>query len=134
MLHNWKSVIEQYLEYRKPYLVDAYLLKSKKYKGHCPNLFVLPVFMPAGKHTYMVKNMDTYEYTLHNTLADFRTEDPPILLKELRRKNVQRVFRKDKSVFEPWHEDNELTLLKACESDLGAAHIDKIVKDTTEKT
>jgi len=60
------------------------MLKSSKYKGRCPNLFVLPIFIPAGKHTYMVKNMDTLEYTLHNTLADFRTEDPPVLIKELR--------------------------------------------------
>jgi len=132
ILKNWKSVIEQYLEYRKPFLVDAYLLNSKKYVGHCPNLFVLPVFMPAGKHTYLVKNMDTYEYSLHNTLADFRTEDPPVLIKDLKQKVIERVFRKDNSVFEPWKEDTELTLQLACESDLGSCKITKIVKDTAE--
>ena len=29
ILNNWKGVIEQYLEYRKPFLVDAYMLNSK---------------------------------------------------------------------------------------------------------
>ena len=42
--------------------------------------------MPAGKHTYLVKNMDTYQYSMHTTMADFRTEDPPVLIKDLRRK------------------------------------------------
>ena len=134
MLNNWKNVIEQYLEYRKPFLVDAHLLKSKKYRGRCPNLFVLPVFMPAGKHTYLVKNMDTYEYTMHNTLTDFRTEDPPILLKELRQKINQRVFRKDKSVFDQWAEDADLTLQLACESDLNYSHIERSVKDPNQKS
>ena len=27
-LKSWKAVIEQYLEYRKPFLVDAYHLKG----------------------------------------------------------------------------------------------------------
>lgn len=57
ILSGWKGIIEQYLEYRKPFLLDAYLLDSKKYNGRCPDLYVLPVFMPAGKHSYLVKNM-----------------------------------------------------------------------------
>lgn len=28
ILSDWKGVIEQYLEYRKPFLVDAYQLNS----------------------------------------------------------------------------------------------------------
>jgi hypothetical protein len=67
--------------------------------------------MSAGKHTYLVKNMSTLDYTMHTTLADFRSEDPPVLIKELASKPVvERVFRKDNSVFEPWKEDSELTL------------------------
>ena len=62
------------------------MLNEKKYNKRCPNLFVLPVFMPAGKHTYLVKNMETYQYSMHTNLADFRTEDPPVLIKELKRK------------------------------------------------
>lgn len=103
-------MIEQYLEYRKPFLVDAFQLKSYKYKSRCPNLYVLPTFMPAGKHTYLVKNMNNYEFTMHTTLADFRSEDPPVLIKELTNKHVERVFRKDNSVFDPWKEDTDLTL------------------------
>ncbi len=66
--------------------------------------------MPAGKHTYLIKNMDTLSYTMHTTLADFRSEDPPVLIKELHSKTVERVFRKDNSVFEPWKEDTDLII------------------------
>ena len=107
-MSDWKCIIEQYLEYRKPFLVDAYQLNSKKYSAHCPNLYVLPVFMPAGKHTYLVKNLATREYTMHQTICDFRTEDPPVLIKELSYKIVERVFNKDNSVFKDWKEDTDL--------------------------
>ena len=114
ILKHWKSIIEQYLEYRKPFLIDAYQLKncqhSYKQKGQIPDLWVFPTFMPAGKHTYLIKNMDTLGYTMHTTLADFRSEDPPVLIKELYSKTVERVFRKDNSVFEPWKEDTDLII------------------------
>ena len=90
--------------------------------------------MPAGKHTYLVKNMDTFEYTMHNTLADFRSEDPPILIKELRTKHINRVFLKENSVFEPWKEDDNISLQIACDSDLGSSKFCKIVKDGSELT
>lgn len=64
--------------------------------------------MQAGKHTYMVKNMDSLEYTMHNTICDFRTEDPPVLIKDLSYKHNVIVFYKEKSVFKDWKEDNEL--------------------------
>lgn len=83
ILSDWKGVLEQFLEYRKPFLVDAYQLNSKKYNKRCPNLYVLPLFMPAGKHTYLVKNIQAQDYTMHQTICDFRTEDPPVLIKEL---------------------------------------------------
>ena len=134
ILSDWKGVIEQYLEYRKPFLVDAYQLNSRKYSQRCPNLYVLPVFMPAGKHTYLVKNMDTLQYTMHQTICDYRTEDPPILIKDLHYKQMQRVFNKDNSVFKDWKEDTELTLQLACESDLSNSKLSKIIKDPFELT
>lgn len=45
-----------------------------------------------------------------------------------------RVFRKDNSVFEPWKEDTDLTLQLACESDLGVSRLNKVIKDSTEKS
>jgi len=118
MLNDWKGVLEQYLEYRKPFLVDAYQLNKPQYKGRCKNLYVLPCFMPAGKHTYLVKNLHKGEYTMHTTIADFRVEDPPVLIKELKYKFVERTFRKENSVFEPWKEDSDMSLQHAIESDL----------------
>ena len=76
----------------------------------CPDLFVLPVIMPAGKHTYLIKNMDSLDYTMHQTICEFRTEDPPILIKDLSYKNNSRVFVKEHSVFKEWKEDTELEL------------------------
>lgn len=56
ILGDWKGLLEQYLEYRKPFLVDAHHLDKPQYKGRCKNLYVFPTFLPAGKHTYLVKN------------------------------------------------------------------------------
>ena len=83
VLNDWRVIIEQYLEYRKPFLVDAYQLNTPQYSGRCPDLYVLPCFIPAGKHTYLVRNNHKMEYTMHTTLTDFRTEDPPVLIKEI---------------------------------------------------
>lgn len=69
---------------------------------------MLPVFLPAGKHTYLVKNLKSHDYTMHQVICDFRTEDPPVLIKELKNKTVHRVFNKDNSVFKDWKEDTEL--------------------------
>ena len=88
--------------------------------------------MPAGKHTYLVRNEDTLEYTMHTTLTDFRSEDPPVLLKELATKQIQRVFRKENSVFEPWKEDTDLMLQFAVETDLANSKINKAVKNPSE--
>lgn len=90
--------------------------------------------MPAGKHTYLVKDMDTYEYTMHGTICDFRTEDPPVLLKELKNKVNERIFRKEGSVFEPWKEDTELSLQLACESDMSNCKLVKVIRDPIHLT
>jgi len=71
---------------------------------------------------------------MHTTIADFRTEDPPVLIKELMTRRVERVFRKENSVFDPWKEDDDLTLQMACENDLGSSKLSKIVKDPFETT
>ena len=134
ILNDWKGIIEQYLEYRKPFLVDAYQLNRPEYRGRCPDLYVLPVFMPAGKHTYLVKNQDTFQYTMHTTICDFRTEDPPVLIKELAHKQSQRVFRKEHSVFDPWKEDTKLSLQLACESDMSNCKLAKAIRDPLDLT
>ena len=135
IVNDWKGVLEQYLEYRKPFLIDGYQLNKPQYKGRCKNLYVLPAFIPAGKHTYLVKNNHMGEYTMHTTIADFRTEDPPVLIKELKHKVVERVFRKENSVFEPWKEDTELSLQNAVESDLGNCKLTtKLIKDEQDLT
>jgi hypothetical protein len=65
-----------------------------------------------------VKNLNKGEYTMHTVIADFRSEDPPVLIKDLKHKVVERVFRKENSVFEPWKEDSDMSLQHAIEADL----------------
>ena len=90
--------------------------------------------MPAGKHTYLVKNMETLDYTMHSTICDFRTEDPPVLIKDLSQKRVERVFNKENSVFKDWKEDTELSLQLTCECDIGNTKLSKVIKDPFELT
>lgn len=73
------------------------------------------------------------QYTMHTTIADFRTEDPPVLIKELKNKVTERVFRKENSVFDTWKEDTELSLQRAVESDLENCKLTpKLIKDTQD--
>ena len=88
--------------------------------------------MPAGKHTYMVKNMATLDYTMHQTICDFRTEDPPILIKDLSYKVNYRAFNKDDSVFKDWEEDTDHSLGSAFDSDISNSKLTKIIKDPIE--
>ena len=90
--------------------------------------------MPAGKHTYVVKNMQSQDYTMHQMICDFRTEDPPGLIKELSYKTVYRVFNKENSVFKDWKEDTDLQLQLAFESDISHSKLSKIIKDPFELT
>lgn len=69
------------------------------------------------------------EYSMHTTLTDFRTEDPPILIKEIKTRYVERVFRKENSVFDPWKEDSEMTIQICAENDFNYCKLNKIVKD-----
>lgn len=71
---------------------------------------------------------------MHGTICDFRTEDPPVLLKELKHKVNERIFRKEGSVFEPWKEDTELSLQLACESDMSNCKLAKVIKDPVQLT
>ena len=76
-MSNWKRVIEAHLEYRKPNLIDAHQLKTKFYQKSCENLYVFPCFMKAGKQNYLVHLPDSNYFSMHNTICDFRSEDPP---------------------------------------------------------
>lgn len=51
--------------------------KEKQTKTSCDGLYVLPVFMKAGMHTYLVQDPKDDSYTMHTTICDFRTEQPP---------------------------------------------------------
>jgi len=74
--------------------------------------------MKAGMHTYLVQDPKDDSYTMHSTICDFRTEQPPLKVKSGRRRNYSRVFRKDKSVFEPWKEDTPESLASTAQLDL----------------
>ena len=75
--NRWKDHIEAFLEYKKPNLVDAHQLADPCFKENCDNLYVHPCFMKAGKHNYLVYDPEESYYTMHTTICDFRSEDPP---------------------------------------------------------
>ena len=74
---NWKNLIESHLIYKKPNLVDAHHLKDPSYKNSCEDLYVYPCFMKVGKQSYLVHEAAHSYYSMHTTICDFRTEDPP---------------------------------------------------------
>ena len=130
IISDWKSHLEAFLEYKQPNLVDGYQLIGRQYKASCEGLYVHPCFMKAGKHSYLVYEPAEKYYTMHTTMCDFRAEEPPKrkypifiltvcqVLKPYKRKNLQRLFRKENSVFQPWKEDTKETLNAAAQVDL----------------
>jgi hypothetical protein len=70
---------------------------------HNEEVWVLPVFIPAGKHSYFVRADG--EHFAHKLLAPFREEDIPVLTKASKLKTVERKFKKENSVFREWRED-----------------------------
>ena len=98
--------------------------------------------MKAGKHSYLVYEPEEKCYSYHTTICDFRIEEPPkcksffalitsIVLKPYRRKNLQRIFRKENSVFHPWKEDTIESLNSAATTDLESVEtqIKYLIKD-----
>ena len=71
---------------------------------------------------------------MHSTICDFRTEDPPVLIKELAHKHSVRVFRKEQSVFEPWKEDTDLSIQLICEGDMSNCKVGLIIKEPADLT
>jgi hypothetical protein len=55
------------------------------------DIWVLPVFMSAGKHSYFVKLED--EIYAHTLLAPYREEDIPIQVKQSKTKTIERKFK-----------------------------------------
>ena len=74
--------------------------------------------MKAGKHTYLVQDPRFDTYTMHTNISDFRTEDPPKMMKPNKRKVTQRIFKKEQSVFAAWKEDTPDSLQGAAQMDL----------------
>ena len=77
ILSSWKKGIEAHLEYRNPNLIDAHQLRTRFYQKSCENLYVFPCFMKAGKQNYLVHLPDSNYFSMHNTICDFRSENPP---------------------------------------------------------
>lgn len=119
------------MEYKKPNLVDAHQLRGPDYQDGCNDLYVHPCFMKAGKHSYLVHEPEHSYYSMHTTICDFRTEDPPKLLKPYKRRHLQRVFRKEHSVFLPWKVDTPESLGAAALMDLDSisTQIQYLIKD-----
>ena len=74
--------------------------------------------MKAGKHTYLIQDPRIDTYTMHTTICDFRTEDPPKMVKPYRKKVTHRMFNKNQSVFAAWKEDTSESLQAAAQMDL----------------
>jgi hypothetical protein len=73
-------------------------------------------FISPGRHSYFVQSDEgTY---FHKLISPVREEDLPISIKTSKVKQIQRKFRKEHSVFREWREDNDVTLKKACDTDL----------------
>ena len=72
------------------------------------DIWVLPVFMRAGKHSYFVKAEE--EYYSYALIAPYREEDIPIQVKASKTKIVERKFKKEMSVFKDWREDSPYLL------------------------
>eukprot|EP00347_Sterkiella_histriomuscorum_P014450 403360819 len=127
----FKEVIEKNLLYRKPFIQNPSCFENYSDTSH-QQLYVYPVFMRSGKHSYMIENIDQ-ETFMHKLIAPFREEDIPIFVKTSKIKVFQRVFKKDTSVFKDWKEDTASSYLKCGEHDQKFWKIPRFVKDPIEQ-
>ena len=95
------------------------------------DIWVLPVFMSAGKHSYFVKTAEDEIYA-HTLLAPYREEDIPIQVKQSKTKTIERKFKKDASVFKEWKEDTPYILQKSAELDKREWKAPRFIKDPEE--
>lgn len=93
-------------------------------------VWILPVFIPAGKHSYFVRAEE--EHFAHKLLSPFREEDIPILTKASKFKSVERKFKKENSVFRDWREDANWVIAKCCELDSKEWKASRFIKDPAE--
>lgn len=116
-LNSWKMVIIKNLKYKRPNLVNA---NMKLCFSIDEPLYVFATFMTAGKHFYNieVRGKDkSPQNWVHSCIAKFRNEPIIPSLKETKMKVVDRVFKKEHSVFDKWVEDTDVLLAKSFEAD-----------------
>ena len=84
---RWMTTIEKSLRYRQPHLVNADLaLKVIENTDSKEPVYVLPVFLKPGKHSFLVSSGDgsgsgDSDHTLQTMIVDAREEQVPIYAK-----------------------------------------------------
>ena len=97
----------------------------KCYTNDTP-LYVYPTFMRSGKRYYCVKH-ESKKY-IHSCVVKFRVEDLKPIQKQLKSHTVERVFKKETSVFNKWVQDDIGILAKSAELDMKEWKVHRFVK------
>ncbi|TNV87178.1 hypothetical protein FGO68_gene2179 [Halteria grandinella] len=106
--------------------------KRQKQNQAVSTLHGFSVFLPSGRHTYVVKTPDG-QYSIHKILAHVRTEDIPIVIRPNRKKETfERKFRKETSVFRDWKEDTQEMLDKISGIEMWQWKAPRFIKDKDE--
>mmetsp|Transcript_33982 Transcript_33982/g.33126 ORF Transcript_33982/g.33126 Transcript_33982/m.33126 type:complete len:307 (+) Transcript_33982:58-978(+) len=126
--HRWKDILQSSLKYRKVFMVNANYLPDLAAEE---KVYVYPLFVEAGKHKFIVQGAQ--DITVHNFISTVREEDIPIYVKQHKMKVVERVFKKETSVFKDWKEDTPAVLEKCIQHDLNLWKIPRFVKDPQEQ-
>jgi hypothetical protein len=94
ILDEWKENTEKWLRFKKPHLVGTLDVLDHHTEFHNDEdegalnkrQFVFPLFLPPGKHSYMVrfgtKPNGGPLYFYHTTISDIRPEEIPPFIKE----------------------------------------------------
>eukprot|EP00349_Pseudokeronopsis_sp_Brazil_P006027 CAMPEP_0202967230 /NCGR_PEP_ID=MMETSP1396-20130829/12024_1 /ASSEMBLY_ACC=CAM_ASM_000872 /TAXON_ID= /ORGANISM="Pseudokeronopsis sp., Strain Brazil" /LENGTH=291 /DNA_ID=CAMNT_0049692037 /DNA_START=293 /DNA_END=1165 /DNA_ORIENTATION=+ len=122
---RWRETIQASIKYRKVFMVNAGLI------GEEDQVFVLPTFVEAGKHRFVVRSEG--KMFVHNFITPVREEDIPIVVKKTKMKVTERVFKKDASVFKDWKEDTPFLLEKCMQHDKQCWKVPRFIKDPSEQ-
>lgn len=75
---DWQQKVQKLLRWRKPHIQDGWI--DEVNENPFEKLWVLPRLLPVGKNEYIIRRKDeagVYQYSVHSTLVDVRTEEIP---------------------------------------------------------
>ena len=121
-------------------LINSQMAFEELESQHSSKIYVIPLFLPPGKHSILISQKDRFEpekschLVLQNLIVEPREEPIRHFCKIAKNKKIELpVFNKEKSVFKDWKEDDKKTYDKSLlEHDFLFWKVNRFIKEKSE--